>query len=646
MNERVSITVFSGGRGTKSIQEALSGLKNVDVTYLINGYDSGLSTGEVRKAIPGLLGPSDFRKAFTNLAAWSNNPQQMQIAQILEYRIPMDQKKAQEVLFSWQSLHGVLKTFRNVSPKIDLNSAIKLAESVLIFVDNLKRNNKLESFNCSDLAIGNSILAGLYLKHGSFQKGLDELATIFDFLDSVRVVDVSQGEDLWLVCIASKDFLCVDEGHFVTNQPPAPIDEYLLIDRELYLELLGEFNSWTQADKDTLERVRNSAVAPKANIEAISAIANANALIYGSGTLHSSLLPSYLASGIPGAIQKNTEATKLLFVNGSRDVDIHDSLNIDFTWEATLAALGGVETPTEFISEIWLTSDSWEGTSSAAVTYPNIPVKKLTDPGKDKYSASDSYNALSHAVSMLLGSKLSPSSSVTSVVIPILNEYEKLDELRRQLNSLTKSFSGNSIELILVDGGSDDGTFQKISQWKDVEVLQVNTRRGRQEAIIAGLKRARGTYVGVFHSDCEYDETSFKKLLAEAESQADALVLGSRTLGVSSEGALRTIYADNKSLYWVSRIGGLLISTLLSIRLGRIVSDPLCGLYAGPRDRLLALSHVFGDHDAQVSLITASQRAGLTILESGVTYSPRAKNDGKKTNVTMGLRALLAVLLS
>jgi 2-phospho-L-lactate transferase/gluconeogenesis factor (CofD/UPF0052 family) len=646
MNEKVSITVFSGGRGTKSIQEALSGLKNVEVTYLINGYDSGLSTGEVRKSISGLLGPSDFRKAFTNLAAWSNNDRQMNIARILDHRLPMDLKKAQQVLFSWQSLHGVLETFRTVSPKIDLDSAIKLAETLLNFVSYLKRSDHLGSFDCSDLAIGNSILAGLFLKHGSLQEGLDELARIFDFKDSVRILDVTQGEDLWLVSIASTDFLCVDEGHFVTNQPPAAIEEYMLIPRELYLQLFGKFSSWARADKSTLERIRNSAVIPNANLEALQAIENSNAVIYGSGTLHSSLLPSYLVSGISGAIQHNKEAMKVLFVNGSRDVDIHESLNIDFTWQATLAALDGQDMPRDFISEIWLTSDSWEGLSAADVQYPSIPVKNLTDPGKHKYSASDSYNALSHAVSMLLGSKLSPSSSVTSVVVPIFNEYGKLEELRRQLSALTKSLSGNSIELILVDGGSNDGTFQEISKWTDVEVLQVKTRRGRQEAIFAGIKRARGTFVGVFHSDGEYDEESFRKLLAEAESQPNALVLGSRTLGVSSEGALRTIYADNKSLYWISRLGGLLISSLLSIRLGRIVSDPLCGIYAGPRDRLLALSHVFGDHDAQISLITASRRAGLTILESGLTYSPRSRNDGKKTNLTMGLRALLSVVLS
>ena len=41
--------------------------KNIDLTLLINAYDDGKSTGEIRKRISGLLGPSDFRKNLSYL---------------------------------------------------------------------------------------------------------------------------------------------------------------------------------------------------------------------------------------------------------------------------------------------------------------------------------------------------------------------------------------------------------------------------------------------------------------------------------------------------------------------------------------------------------------------------------------------------
>src|SRR5256885_7690099 len=36
--------------------------RSTAVTLLVNGYDNGRSTGALRRFLPGMLGPSDFRK--------------------------------------------------------------------------------------------------------------------------------------------------------------------------------------------------------------------------------------------------------------------------------------------------------------------------------------------------------------------------------------------------------------------------------------------------------------------------------------------------------------------------------------------------------------------------------------------------------
>ena len=54
--------MFSGGRGTESLTEAFVSHPQIDLSLLVNAYDDGLSTGRLRRFIPGLLGPSDFRK--------------------------------------------------------------------------------------------------------------------------------------------------------------------------------------------------------------------------------------------------------------------------------------------------------------------------------------------------------------------------------------------------------------------------------------------------------------------------------------------------------------------------------------------------------------------------------------------------------
>ena len=56
------IVLFCGGRGSATIIRALLRQSDVELTLLVNAYDDGLSTGALRNFIPGMLGPSDFRK--------------------------------------------------------------------------------------------------------------------------------------------------------------------------------------------------------------------------------------------------------------------------------------------------------------------------------------------------------------------------------------------------------------------------------------------------------------------------------------------------------------------------------------------------------------------------------------------------------
>ena len=60
---------------------------DVELTLLVNAYDDGLSTGSLRSFIPGMLGPSDFRK---NLSYLFGNYSQSQYAlkSLMEYRLP------------------------------------------------------------------------------------------------------------------------------------------------------------------------------------------------------------------------------------------------------------------------------------------------------------------------------------------------------------------------------------------------------------------------------------------------------------------------------------------------------------------------------------------------------------------------------
>ena len=56
-----NIVIINGGRGASSIIPALLEKENVSITSIVNAYDDGKSTGEIRRFF-NMLGPSDLRK--------------------------------------------------------------------------------------------------------------------------------------------------------------------------------------------------------------------------------------------------------------------------------------------------------------------------------------------------------------------------------------------------------------------------------------------------------------------------------------------------------------------------------------------------------------------------------------------------------
>src|SRR5216683_7673578 len=83
------IALFCGGRGSATIIRELLRSPEVQLALLVNAYDDGLSTGELRNFIPGMLGPSDFRKNFSYLLDLYSD-EQYALKNLIEFRLPLD----------------------------------------------------------------------------------------------------------------------------------------------------------------------------------------------------------------------------------------------------------------------------------------------------------------------------------------------------------------------------------------------------------------------------------------------------------------------------------------------------------------------------------------------------------------------------
>ena len=63
----IKISLFCGGRGSASLIREILRIPDVELNLLVNAYDNVMSTGMMRRFIPGYLGPSDFRKNLSYL---------------------------------------------------------------------------------------------------------------------------------------------------------------------------------------------------------------------------------------------------------------------------------------------------------------------------------------------------------------------------------------------------------------------------------------------------------------------------------------------------------------------------------------------------------------------------------------------------
>ena len=86
-NIKTKIVLFSGGTGNTRFVNLINKLPDVELSILVNGYDDGKSTGEIRKYIPGMLGPSDFRKNISHLID-RNTFNGIIFYKIMNYRFP------------------------------------------------------------------------------------------------------------------------------------------------------------------------------------------------------------------------------------------------------------------------------------------------------------------------------------------------------------------------------------------------------------------------------------------------------------------------------------------------------------------------------------------------------------------------------
>ncbi|WP_375252173.1 glycosyltransferase family 2 protein, partial [Dokdonia donghaensis] len=116
-----------------------------------------------------------------------------------------------------------------------------------------------------------------------------------------------------------------------------------------------------------------------------------------------------------------------------------------------------------------------------------------------------------------------------SVVIPLLNEEESLNELHHWISETLDS-NGFSYEIIFVDDGSTDGSWEVIStlsrKRNNIKAIRFNRNFGKSQALHAGFKAAEGDVIITMDADLQDNPEEIPELYKMITEQNYDLVSG------------------------------------------------------------------------------------------------------------------------
>jgi len=216
-----------------------------------------------------------------------------------------------------------------------------------------------------------------------------------------------------------------------------------------------------------------------------------------------------------------------------------------------------------------------------------------------------------------------------SVVIPVLNESPNIEDL---YNELTTSLvgGGRSYEIIIVDDGSTDETFAKLSslQSRDPHLRIIRFRRnfGQTAAFAAGFAFARGRLVVTADGDRQNDPADIRQMADKLEREQLDIVCGWRR--------------DRKDKMITRRLPSILANHLISWATGVKLHDYGCSLKVF-RSAVVKPLRIYGELHRFLPAI-ASQ-FGVRIGEMEVNHRPRTAG-ASKYGLSRTVRVVLDLL--
>ena len=220
-----------------------------------------------------------------------------------------------------------------------------------------------------------------------------------------------------------------------------------------------------------------------------------------------------------------------------------------------------------------------------------------------------------------------------SIIVPVYNEIKYLPSFTK---NLLNSFEEESVEYILVNDGSDDGSkewlinFSKQTLKNKIILVNLDKNQGKGAALHAGIKVSRGNYVLFQDADLELDPSDSLEMfnIVKKDNSINCL-FGSRYLS----GKLK------KNNNYLNEFIGKFNSFIFNLLFSQSLSVLHCGAKIISRDILDNLNLSIKDFGFEIDIASQIARKNYDIYEYGISYFARSKEEGKKITWIDGLKS-------
>ncbi len=216
-----------------------------------------------------------------------------------------------------------------------------------------------------------------------------------------------------------------------------------------------------------------------------------------------------------------------------------------------------------------------------------------------------------------------------SVIIPIKNESPNLEALHLEVTAALDSW-GRSYEVIVVDDGSTDDSFQVLSRIQAADprwrVIRFRRNFGQTAAFSAGFAHARGRFIATSDGDLQNDPRDIPAMVARLESDDLDIVCGWRK--------------DRKDAFLSRLLPSMMANRLISWATGVRLHDYGCSLKIFRAEVVKPLK-LYGEMHRFIPAIASEQ--GVSIAE--VVVNHRARLHGtSKYGISRTIRVVLDLL--